>query len=167
MAGPSLAPGPLPQKGVLNVSGRTRLSSSLATSIHLVCRPRPVERVRWAIGPMFCGELPTRVADWMQRLAGGGRSGRGPGVRLRGASAGDIQPLLVPWRQPRAGQVELPEYLEKGVGGGGPRGVGAGAGHGGGTGAQRRGRGIGGGLSPDRALPLDDAEHIGRRFPRQ
>ena len=46
---------------------RARESAALATSIHLVCRPRPEEAPvgDWAD---VLRELPERVAEWMQRL---------------------------------------------------------------------------------------------------
>ena len=46
---------------------RARESAALATSIHLICRPRPEEAPvgDWAD---VLRELPERVADWMQRL---------------------------------------------------------------------------------------------------
>ena len=49
-------------------------SAALATSVHLVCRPRPVDASvgDWAD---VLRELPGRVADWMQRLAGEGVRG--------------------------------------------------------------------------------------------
>ena len=139
---------------------RARDSAALATSVHLICRPRPEDAPvgDWAD---VLSELPTRVADWTQRL-------QGEGVRERtlcspaSACAGDIQPL--PCRgDSRGPAVELPEYLEKGLGGRGARGPGAGVGDGGGAGPQRRGGCAGGGLPPDGAVPLDYAEHLGRR----
>ena len=46
---------------------RARESAALATSVHLVCRPRPDDAPigDWA---SVLRELPGRVADWMQRL---------------------------------------------------------------------------------------------------
>ena len=59
-------------------------SAALATSVHLICRPRPVDAPvgDWADVLL---ELPERVADWMQRLAGEG---------VRGAT----------WSSPASGQ---------------------------------------------------------------
>jgi len=46
---------------------RARESAVLATSVHLICRPRPVDAGvgDWAD---VLRELPTRVGDWMERL---------------------------------------------------------------------------------------------------
>ena len=46
---------------------RARDSAALATSIHLICRPRPEDAPigEWAD---VLRELPTRVGDWMERL---------------------------------------------------------------------------------------------------
>lgn len=53
---------------------RARESAALATSVHLVCRPRPDDAPvgDWAD---VLRELPTRVADWMERLQGEGVRG--------------------------------------------------------------------------------------------
>ena len=53
---------------------RARDSAALATSIHLVCRPRPDEAPvgDWAD---VLRELPVRVGDWMERLEGEGIRG--------------------------------------------------------------------------------------------
>jgi hypothetical protein len=49
------------------VRPRARESAALATSVHLICRPRPDDAGvgDWAD---VLRELPTRVADWMERL---------------------------------------------------------------------------------------------------
>jgi len=48
---------------------RAHESSALATSVHLICRPRPANAPvgEWA---MILEELPRRVGDWMERLQG-------------------------------------------------------------------------------------------------
>jgi hypothetical protein len=46
---------------------RARDSAALATSVHLVCRPRPEDAPVGDWGQVL-RELPRRVADWMQRL---------------------------------------------------------------------------------------------------
>jgi adenine-specific DNA methylase len=46
---------------------RARESAALATSVHLVCRPRPEDAPVGDWGQVL-RELPKRVADWMQRL---------------------------------------------------------------------------------------------------
>jgi adenine-specific DNA methylase len=52
---------------------RARDSAALATSIHLVCRPRAEEKIGdWAT---VLRELPGRVSDWMERLQGEGVRG--------------------------------------------------------------------------------------------
>ena len=88
-----------------------RDTASLATSIHLVCRPRPEEAPvgDWAD---VLRELPGRVADWMQRLQGEGVRGAdlvfacvGPALEIYSRYPG------VETAEGRA--VELPEYLEK------------------------------------------------------
>ena len=68
-------------------------SAALATSVHLVCRPRPVDAPvgDWAD---VLRELPNRVADWMERLQTEGHPGCGPRVCLRRSGAGDIQPVF-------------------------------------------------------------------------
>ena len=53
---------------------RARDSAALATSVHLVCRPRPEDAPvgDWA---EVLRELPVRVSDWMERLQGEGIRG--------------------------------------------------------------------------------------------
>jgi hypothetical protein len=53
---------------------RSQESAALATSVHLICRPRPDEA---AVGDWadILGELPNRVGDWMERLQGEGVRG--------------------------------------------------------------------------------------------
>jgi adenine-specific DNA methylase/REP element-mobilizing transposase RayT len=46
---------------------RARESAALATSVHLVCRPRPENAPVGDWGEVF-RELPKRVGDWMERL---------------------------------------------------------------------------------------------------
>ena len=53
---------------------RARESAALATSIHLVCRPRP-EDATTADWTDVLRELPLRVGDWMERLQGEGIRG--------------------------------------------------------------------------------------------
>ena len=88
-----------------------RETAALATSVHLVCRPRPDEAPvgDWAD---VLRELPVRVADWMERLQGEGIRGAdlvfaciGPALeifsRYRGVETADGR------------GVGLAEYLEK------------------------------------------------------
>ena len=90
---------------------RAHASAALATSIHLVCRPRPSDAPvgDWAY---VLGELPVRVGGWMERLQGEG---------LRGADLvfACIGPALEIFSRysavetPAGEVVELPDYLEK------------------------------------------------------
>jgi len=66
---------------------RAKDSAALATSVHLVCRPRIGNEIGdWS--DVFRA-LPGRVADWMERLQGHG----GPGLCLHRPSPGNLQPL--------------------------------------------------------------------------
>ena len=90
---------------------RARDSAALATSVHLICRPRPVDAPvgDWAD---VLHELPTRVANWMQRL-------QGEGVRGADLVFACVGPALEVYSRYRAVEtaegleVGLPEYLEK------------------------------------------------------
>ncbi len=90
---------------------RARDSAALATSVHLVCRPRPEDAHvgDWAD---VLRELPERVADWMQRL-------QGEGVRGADLVFACVGPALEIYSRYRAvetadgREVGLPEYLEK------------------------------------------------------
>jgi len=53
---------------------RARESAALATSVHLVCRPRPEDAPVGDWGEVL-RELPRRVGDWMERLQGEGIRG--------------------------------------------------------------------------------------------
>ena len=90
---------------------RAHDSAALATSIHLICRPRPDDAPvgEWAD---VLRELPTRVGDWMQRLESEG---------IRGADLvfACIGPALEVYSRhrrvetPEGNEVTLPEYLER------------------------------------------------------
>ena len=90
---------------------RARDSAALATSVHLVCRPRPDDA---AVGDWadVLRELPRRVSDWMERL-------QGEGVRGADLVFACIGPALEIFSRYRAvetaegHEVGLPEYLEK------------------------------------------------------
>ena len=90
---------------------RARESAALATSVHLICRPRPVDAPvgDWAD---VLRELPARVAAWMARL-------QGEGVRGADLVFACIGPALEIYSRRRAvetaegREVRLPEYLEK------------------------------------------------------
>ena len=90
---------------------RSQDSAALATSVHLVCRPRPDDAPvgDWAD---VLRELPTRVGDWMDRL-------QGEGIRGADLVFACIGPALeifsrYPHVETADGRaVGLPEYLEK------------------------------------------------------
>ena len=93
--------------------GRPRAfdSAALATSVHLICRPRPndAEVGEWA---GVLRELPGRVGDWMQRLQKEGVRGAdlvfaciGPALEIYSRYSGV--------ETPEGRRVELPEYLER------------------------------------------------------
>ena len=90
---------------------RARDSAALATSIHLICRPRPDEAPigEWAD---VLRELPLRVADWIERL-------QGEGIRGADLVFACIGPALEVFSRYSAVEtaegrdVRLPEYLEK------------------------------------------------------
>ena len=90
---------------------RARDSAALATSIHLVCRPRPEDAPvgEWAD---VLRELPTRVGEWMQRLEGEGVRG----ADLVFACIGPALEIYSRYRRvetPEGHEVTLPEYLER------------------------------------------------------
>ena len=88
-----------------------RETASLATSVHLICRPRPKDASigEWA---EVLQELPLRVSDWMEHL-------QGEGVRGADLVFACIGPALEVFSRYRAvetaegREVRLPEYLEK------------------------------------------------------
>ena len=90
---------------------RARESAALATSVHLICRPRPDDAPigEWA---EVLRELPRRVAGWMARL-------QGEGVRGADLVFACIGPALEIFSRCRAVEtaegrkVGLTEYLEK------------------------------------------------------
>ena len=93
--------------------GRPRAhdSAALATSVHLICRPRPEDAPigDWAD---VLRQLPKRVADWMHRL-------QGEGVRGADLVFACVGPALEIYSRYRAvetvdgREVALAEYLEK------------------------------------------------------
>ena len=88
-----------------------RETASLATSIHLICRPRPQDA---PIGDWsdVLQDLPTRVGDWIERL-------QGEGIRGADLVFACIGPALEIFSRYRAVEtaegyeVGLPNYLEK------------------------------------------------------
>ncbi len=90
---------------------RARDSAALATSVHLICRPRSEDAPigDWAD---VLRELPIRVADWIERL-------QGEGIRGADLVFACIGPALEIFSRYRAVEtaegrtVGLPDYLEK------------------------------------------------------
>ncbi len=90
---------------------RSQDSAALATSIHLICRPRPEDAPigDWAD---VLRELPIRVADWIERL-------QGEGIRGADLVFACIGPALEIFSRYRAVEtaegniIGLPDYLEK------------------------------------------------------
>ena len=90
---------------------RSLESAALATSIHLVCRPRPGDAPigEWAD---VLRELPDRVGDWMQRLEGEGVRG----ADLVFACIGPALEIYSRYRRvetTEGREVTLPDYLER------------------------------------------------------
>ncbi len=90
---------------------RARDSAALATSVHLICRPRPADAPvgDWAD---VLRELPPRVGEWMERL-------QGEGVRGADLVFACIGPALEIFSRhpavetPDGREVGLAEYLER------------------------------------------------------
>ena len=90
---------------------RAHDSAALATSVHLICRPRPEDAPigDWAD---VLRELPVRVADWIERL-------QGEGIRGADLVFACIGPALEIFSRYRAVEtaegdiIGLPDYLEK------------------------------------------------------
>jgi adenine-specific DNA methylase len=90
---------------------RARESAALATSVHLICRPRPDDAQvgDWA---GVLRELPDRVGDWMERLQGEGIRG----ADLVFACIGPALEIFSRYKSVEAAdgrEVKLAEYLEK------------------------------------------------------
>ena len=89
---------------------RARESAALATSVHLICRPREEESVGdWGV---VLSELPDRVGDWMERLQGEGVRG----ADLVFACIGPALEIFSRYARVETADgrdVGLPEYLEK------------------------------------------------------
>ena len=90
---------------------RSRDSAALATSVHLVCRPRPEDAPvgEWAD---ILRELPIRVGDWMQRLQGEGVRGADLVFACVGPAL-EIYSRYSSVETAEGHQVGLPEYLER------------------------------------------------------
>ena len=91
---------------------RARDSAALATSVHLICRPRPQDA---PVGDWsdVLREVPSRVSDWMERLQGEGIRGADLVFACIGPSPEIFSRYRSQWRPPRATRSALPEYLEK------------------------------------------------------
>jgi hypothetical protein len=90
---------------------RARESAALATSVHLICRPRADDA---GIGDWadVLGELPSRVGDWMERLQGEGVRG----ADLVFACIGPALEIFSRYSRVETAdgrEVALAEYLEK------------------------------------------------------
>jgi hypothetical protein len=87
-----------------------RENASLATSVHLVCRPRTEHRVGdWSV---VLRELPTRVSDWIQRL----QAEHVRGADLVFACIGPALEIFSRYARVETAEgreVPLAEYLEK------------------------------------------------------
>ncbi len=90
---------------------RARESAALATSVHLVCRPRP-ENAPTGDWAEVLRELPKRVGDWMERLQTEGVRG----ADLVFACIGPALEIFSRYRRVETAdgrEVSLGEYLEK------------------------------------------------------
>jgi putative DNA methylase len=88
-----------------------RDNASLATSVHLVCRPRPEDAPVGDWGEVL-RELPKRVGDWMERLQGEGIRG----ADLVFACIGPALEIFSRYSKVETAEgreVKLAEYLEK------------------------------------------------------
>jgi hypothetical protein len=90
---------------------RSRESAALATSVHLICRPRP-ENAPVGDWAEVLRELPKRVGDWMERL----EAERVRGADLVFACIGPALEIFSRYRRVETAdgrEVKLAEYLEK------------------------------------------------------
>jgi len=88
-----------------------RETASLATSVHLICRPRPEDTPVGDWGEVL-RELPKRVGDWMERLQGEGVRG----ADLVFACIGPALEIFSRYAKVETAdgrEVALAEYLEK------------------------------------------------------
>lgn len=90
---------------------RARDSATLATSIHLVCRPRPDDAPVGDWGEVL-RELPRRVGDWMERLQAEGVRGADLVFACIGPAL-EIFSRYAKVETAEGQEVTLPEYLEK------------------------------------------------------
>ena len=90
---------------------RARDSAALATSVHLICRPRP-EHAPIGDWADVLRELPIRVSSWMERLQGEGIHG----ADLVFACIGPALEIFSRYRTVETAEgdmIGLPEYLQK------------------------------------------------------
>jgi adenine-specific DNA methylase len=90
---------------------RARDSAALATSVHLICRPRSEEASIGDWGEVL-HELPRRISDWMERL----QQESVRGADLVFACIGPALELFSRYEKvetPDGREVKLPEFLEK------------------------------------------------------
>jgi putative DNA methylase len=90
---------------------RARDSAALATSVHLICRPRP-DNAPIGDWSNVLRELPNRVGDWMERLQGEGVRG----ADLVFACIGPALEIFSRYSKVETAdgrEVKLDEYLEK------------------------------------------------------
>jgi putative DNA methylase len=90
---------------------RSLESAALATSVHLVCRPRPEDAPVGDWGEVL-RELPNRVGDWMERLQSEGVRG----ADLVFACIGPALEIFSRYSKVETAEgreVKLPEFLEK------------------------------------------------------
>jgi len=90
---------------------RARESAALATSVHLVCRPRPDDAPVGDWGEVL-RELPQRVGDWMERLQAEGVRGADLVFACIGPAL-EIFSRYAKVETAEGQEVTLPEYLEK------------------------------------------------------
>ena len=90
---------------------RAHASAALATSVHLICRPRPDDAGvgDWAD---VLRELPQRVGDWMERLQGEGVRGADLVFACIGPAL-EIFSRYAKVETAEGREVKLDEYLEK------------------------------------------------------
>jgi len=90
---------------------RARDNASLATSVHLICRPRP-ENAGVGDWAGVLRELPKRVGDWMERLQGEGIRGADLVFACIGPAL-EIFSRYAKVETAEGREVALAEYLEK------------------------------------------------------
>ena len=90
---------------------RARESAALATSVHLICRPRP-ENAPVGDWANVLRELPKRVRDWIERLQGDGVYGADLVFACIGPAL-EVFSRYSAVETPDGTVIGLPEYLER------------------------------------------------------